>query len=314
MSAEGSTKALILVADDEDAIVGLLEDALKTMSYDVLVAHNGEEALQQIERKTPDLVVLDIEMPKMDGYAVCQQIKSDVYLRHIPVLMLTAQGGTRSKIAGLEQGADDYLTKPFEMEELLARIRTLLRRTRLDLEANPLTRLPGNISIEKEIIHRIKNKSPFAVLYLDLNSFKAYNDVYGFVKGDEVIRESARVIRAVADPDGGFVGHIGGDDFIVITTPEHCETLCQKIIKAFDAKSPQFYSPEDSARGYISTKDRRGQITQFPLLSMGIGVVTNQYRVITSLGEVSKIGAEMKHFAKESRDKGSAYAIDRRKE
>lgn len=313
MSTDASPRAIILVADDEDAIVGLLQDALKTVSYDVVVAHNGEEALQQITDKAPDLVVLDIQMPKMDGYEVCKQIKSDVYLRHIPVLMLTAQAGTRSKVVGLEQGADDYLTKPFEMDELLARIRTLLRRARIDLEANPLTRLPGNVTIEKEILYRIKTKAPFAVLYLDLNSFKAYNDVYGFVKGDEVIRETARLIRAVAEPDGGFLGHIGGDDFIVITTPEHSEVLCQKIIKAFDAKSPDFYNPEDRARGYISAKDRRGQVAQFPLLSMGIGVVTNQLRVITSLGEVSKVGAEMKHFAKENK-KGSSYAIDRRKE
>ena len=313
MSSEAAPRAIILVADDEDAIVGLLQDALKSVSYDVVVAHNGEEALQQIAHKAPDLVVLDIQMPKMDGYEVCKQIKSDVYLRHIPVLMLTAQAGTRSKVVGLEQGADDYLTKPFEMDELLARIRTLLRRARIDLEANPLTRLPGNVTIENEILYRIKNKAPFAVLYLDLNSFKAYNDVYGFVKGDEVIRETARLIRAVAEPDGGFLGHIGGDDFIVITTPEHSEVLCQKIIKAFDEKSPGFYTPEDRTRGYISTKDRRGQIAQFPLLSMGIGVVTNQLRVITSLGEVSKVGAEMKHFAKENK-KGSSYAIDRRKE
>jgi PleD family two-component response regulator len=220
VNSEASSQAIILVADDEDAIVGLLQEALKSVSYDVLVAHDGEEALEQISHKTPDLVVLDVQMPKMDGYAVCKQIKSDMYLRHIPVLMLTSQAGVQSKITGLEQGADDYLTKPFEMEELLARIRTLLRRARIDLEANPLTRLPGNVTIENEIVYRIKNKSPFAVLYVDLNSFKAYNDVYGFVKGDDVIRETARLLRVVAEPDGGFIGHIGGDDFIVITTPE----------------------------------------------------------------------------------------------
>lgn len=292
----------------------MLQEALQMVSYEVKIAHNGQEAMQQIQGAAPDLVVLDVQMPKLDGMEVCRRIKSDVYLRHIPVLMLTAQSGTRSKVRGLEHGADDYLTKPFEMDELLARIQMLLRRSRIDLDANPLTRLPGNVTIEKEILSHLRNRTPFAVLYLDLNSFKAYNDVYGFVKGDEVIRETARIVREAAEAEKAFVGHIGGDDFILLSTPERCETICKKIIKEFDARVLQFYSAADQAQGYITTQDRRGQETRFPLLSIAIGVVTNQYRNLTSLGEISKIGAEMKHFAKETKEKGSHYAIDRRRE
>jgi PleD family two-component response regulator len=305
-------KTVILVADDEDSMVSMLREALLSVRYEVVVAHNGEEAIEKLRKSPPDLVLLDVQMPKMNGYDVCRQIKSDVFLRHIPVMLLTAQAGTNNKVTGLEQGADDYLTKPFEMDELMARIRTLLRRTRLGLEANPLTRLPGNVTIENEILSRIQKNTPFAVLYLDLNSFKAYNDIYGFAKGDDAIRETARVILTQSDTVQGFVGHIGGDDFIVITGPSEAEGLCQKIIKAFDEKSPDFYTPEDRTRGYVETKDRRGAVTQYPLLSMAIGVVTNQLRPLSSLGEVSKIGAEMKHFAKEN--KGSSYAIDRRRE
>ncbi len=307
-----TSKTVILVADDEDSMVSMLREALHSVHYDVVVAHNGEEAIEKLRKNPPDLVLLDVQMPKMNGYDVCRQIKSDVFLRHIPVMLLTAQAATTSKVTGLEQGADDYLTKPFEMDELMARIRTLLRRTRLGLEANPLTRLPGNVTIENEILARIQKKTPFAVLYLDLNSFKAYNDIYGFVKGDEVIRETARIILTQSDMVHGFVGHIGGDDFIVIAAPSEAEALCQKIIKAFDEKASDFYTPEDRARGYVETKDRRGKVTQYPILSMAIGVVTNQYRPLTSIGEVSKIGAEMKHFAKEN--KGSSYAVDRRRE
>jgi PleD family two-component response regulator len=307
-------KTVILVADDEDAITTMLREALQAAGYGVVLARNGLEALEHIRREPPDLVVLDIEMPKMNGYEVCQNVKSDTFLRHIPVMMLTALGGVDRKVTGLEQGADDYLTKPFEMAELLARIRTLLRRTRLGLEANPLTRLPGNVTIENEIVNRIQKDSPFAVLYVDLNDFKAYNDTYGFVKGDDVIRETARVLLTQSEPCKGFVGHIGGDDFVVIALPEEAEGLSQKIIEAFDAKAPEFYEPADQSRGFVETTDRRGQVTRFPLLSMAIGVVTNQLRPITSLGEVSKIGAEMKHFAKEKKAKGSGYAIDRRRE
>jgi len=309
-----NTKTVILVADDEDAMVFMLREALQHAEYEVLVAHNGQEAIDQLRKSPPDLVLLDVKMPKMSGYDVCRQIKSDTFLRHIPVMLLTAQAGTDSKVTGLEQGADDYLTKPFDVAELIARIRTLLRRTRLGLEANPLTRLPGNVTIETEILTRIQNKTPFAVLYVDLNSFKAYNDTYGFVKGDDVIRETARILLTQSALSRGFVGHIGGDDFIVLTVPEQAEDLCKRLIAAFDAKAPDFYTLEDKARGYVETKDRKGQITRFPLLSMAIGVVSNQVRPLSSLGEVSKIGAEMKHFAKDNKDKGSSYAIDRRKE
>jgi diguanylate cyclase (GGDEF)-like protein len=306
-------RTVILVADDEDAMVLLLREALQHADYEVVVAHDGHEALERLRKDPPDLVLLDIKMPKISGFDVCRQIKSDVFLRHIPVMLLTAQVGTDNKVTGLEQGADDYLTKPFDIAELIARVRTLLRRTRLGLEANPLTRLPGNVTIETEILSRIQKKIPFAVLYIDLNSFKAYNDTYGFVKGDEVIRETARILLSQSEASRGFVGHIGGDDFIILTVPEQAESLCKNVIATFDAKAPDFYTPEDRTRGYVETKDRKGVVTRFPLLSMAIGVVTNQQRPISSLGEVSKIGAEMKHFAKENKDKGSSYAFDRRR-
>jgi diguanylate cyclase (GGDEF)-like protein len=307
-------KTKILVADDEETLLDLLYSALRVARYDVMLAHDGEEALAQVEQYKPDMVLLDVQMPKMDGYEVCRRIKSDVFMRHIPVLMLTARAATRHKVTGLECGADDYVTKPFDMDELMARIRTILRRTRQGLEANPLTRLPGNVAIEKEILSRLKAQSPFAVLFIDINSFKAYNDTYGFVKGDEVIRETARLVLAAAQAEEAFTGHIGGDDFVVICSPEACERLCQDIIRHFNEKSPEFYKPEDRARGYVTCKDRRGKVTQYPLLSISIGAVTNQRRKISSLGEVSAIGAEMKRFAKEHKQIGSAYAIDRRKD
>jgi diguanylate cyclase (GGDEF)-like protein len=307
-------KTVILVADDEESMGMMLEEALHTSGYDVIRASNGLEAFQMVQAKTPDLILLDVQMPVMDGFTVCQKLKSDLLLRHIPVMMLTAQSGVSSKVTGLERGADDYITKPFDLQELIARIRTLLRRTRQGLEANPLTRLPGNITIENEILARLEANQPFAVLYLDLNSFKAYNDTYGFIKGDEVIRETAKIILKEADKDRGFVGHIGGDDFIVLTDPETCEALAQRVIARFDEIAPKFYTDSDQKRGYVETTDRRGQLARFALLSIAIGVVTNQYRSLSSLGEVSSIGTEMKHFAKEKKDKGSSYAVDRRTE
>jgi diguanylate cyclase (GGDEF)-like protein len=306
------SKTVILVADDEESMAMMLEEALRSAGYDVIRAHDGLEAFQKVQSESPDLVLMDVQMPLMDGFAVCQKIKADLMLRHTPVMMLTAQAGVSSKVTGLDRGADDYLTKPFDLQELIARIRTLLRRTRQGLEANPLTRLPGNNTIETEILKRLEANAPFAVLYLDLNAFKAYNDTYGFLKGDEVIRQTAKIILKETDKDRGFVGHIGGDDFIVLTDPATCEALCARVIAHFDDMAPKFYNAADRRRGFVQAEDRRGQKTRFPLLSIAIGVVTNQYKILSSLGEVSSIGTEMKHFAKEKKDKGSAYVVDRR--
>lgn len=305
-------KSKILVAEDEEHIAMLIKDTLEAAQFDVVVVGDGEQAMALLPLENPDLVLLDVQMPRMDGFQVCQKIKSDVFLRHIPVVMLTALSSSNSKVVGLDRGADDYITKPFDTNELIARIRTILRRTALGLEANPLTRLPGNVAIEKEIRHRMEEHLPFAVLYLDLNSFKAYNDKYGFLAGDNVIRETARLILAAARGEHDFVGHVGGDDFIVVTVPEQAEPICQSVIQAFDAKSPSFYGELDHQQGYIVTQDRQGRTKRFPLLSIAIGVVTTQHRSFQNIGEVSTIGAEMKAFAKERKEQGSFYAVDRR--
>lgn len=307
-------KPKILVADDEEHLLNLMKYQLEDAGYSVITARDGEEALDRILHEAPDLVLLDIRMPKLDGFQVCQRLKKDVLYRNLPVIMLTVLGETRHKVQGLETGADDYVAKPFVAEELLARVRTVLRRTSSGIEANPLTKLPGNVSIEREINDRIKRDQPFMVLYLDLNSFKAFNDVYGFDRGDRVIRETAHIILDVVKQMGApddFIGHIGGDDFIVVTSPACAERICQGVISRFNILSPTLYDPVDREQGYIVTMDRQGVQRQFPLLSLAIGGVSNIVRPLRSLGQVSAIGAEMKRFAKTK--PGSCFVIDRRK-
>ncbi|MCI0469576.1 MAG: response regulator, partial [Nitrospirae bacterium] len=166
----------IIVADDDPDIRDVLSLTLSEENYEVIEAENGEEALKAIHTKSPDLVLLDYQMPILNGREVCRLIKKDILLRHVPIIMVTGKGDIDDKIGGIDAGADDYVVKPFEPKELLARIRMLLRRTSIDLEANPLTRLPGNVSIMTELARRLANKSPFAVCYVDLDKFKAYND------------------------------------------------------------------------------------------------------------------------------------------
>jgi len=306
----------ILIAEDDPDLAKIVIDNLKQEKFEVVYAKDGEEAMQLVYKEMPDLILLDINMPKKDGYQVFKEIKSDILLQNIPIIMLTAKSKTREKILGLELGADDYITKPYDIEELIARVKMILKRTLRNIEVNPLTRLPGNVSIERKIIECIQQNKPFAVLYIDLNNFKAYNDKYGFLRGDEVIRGTARILLESLNELGwkeDFVGHIGGDDFIVITLPERVHPLCKLIIEKFDKLAPSFYDPEDREKGYIETKDRRGNIMKFPIISLAIGVATTEHRQFTSLGEVAKIGSEMKGYAKKFKDKGSYYAVDRRK-
>jgi diguanylate cyclase (GGDEF)-like protein len=216
-------------------------------------------------------------------------------------------------VEGLTLGADDFISKPVDVRELLARIRMILKRSRQGLDANPLTRLPGNLSIESRIDGALKAEKPLAVLYIDLNQFKAYNDVYGYEEGDRVIKALARVlVEPVRSGQADFVGHIGGDDFIVLTTPERMESVAQSICDRFDAIVPSFYSEEDKARGFIRTKDRQGAVRDFPFISVSIGICHNQERKLQGFAQVAHLGAELKKAAKSKG--GSAYVVDRRKD
>jgi diguanylate cyclase (GGDEF)-like protein len=303
----------ILIVDDDPDIRDVLKLTLSEENYELLEACDGEEALKIINENQPDLILLDYKIPKIDGREVCRRIKKDILLRHLPIIMVTGKGDINDKVDGMDAGADDYIVKPFEPKELLARIRMILRHTERDLEANPLTRLPGNVSILKELSKRIENKSQFAVCYLDLDKFKSYNDKYGFEHGDEVIRDTARLLIRGTKECGNhedFVGHIGGDDFVIVTTPDKADALCQKLIVYFEEMVPTFYNEKDFKNGYIIAKDRKGIEQKIPLLSISIGIVTNEFRKITHVAEVGEIGAELKAYAK-SLEK-SNYVKDKR--
>jgi len=305
----------ILIADDDPDIREILKITLSEGNYEIIEASNGQEALEIIRSKPLDLALLDYKMPLMDGRQVCNLVKKDLLLQHLPVIMVTGKGEVSDKISGIDAGADDYVVKPFEPKELLARIKMVLRRTQRDLEANPLTRLPGNVSILNELSNCVESKKSYAICYVDLDKFKAYNDKYGFECGDNVIRETARILLNAVKEYGSndnFVGHIGGDDFVVVTTPSLADKICEKIIHDFDKISPTFYNEEDRTNGYIIGYDRQSKIHKIPLLSISIGVVSNEMRSITHVAQIGEIGAELKKLAK-SMEK-SNYVKDKRQE
>jgi diguanylate cyclase (GGDEF)-like protein len=303
----------ILTIDDDPDILDVLHLTLAEF-YDVIQAPNGKEGLKLVQASNPNLVICDYMMPIMNGKDFCKTMKKDILLQHIPIIMLTGKGEVKDMVGGIEAGADDYLVKPFDPEALLARIRMILRRTVRSLDANPLTYLPGNTSIMEELQARIDSKKVFAVGYADLDKFKVYNDKYGFEKGDDVIRETARLLIQVVRKktgDNGFVGHIGGDDFVFVADDAIMDETCQEVIQEFDKAAPQFYNEEDRKAGYIVGKDRLGNEIKTGLLSISIGIVSNINAPITHVAQISEIGAELKKYAKSFSH--SNYVRDKRK-
>ena len=307
-------KEKILIVDDEQSIASLLSSMLHEFGYRTIIACTGEDALRKADIEQPQLILLDINLPGMDGFQTLERLKNNISTSHMPIILLSGIKDAKEKARGLNLGASDYITKPYSSLELEARIRMLIQRREEEHSASPTTRLPGNIAIEREINAKIRNGNPFSVCYIDLDNFKAYNDNYGFLKGDAVIKQTAKAIADVVKEYGSdldFIGHIGGDDFIIITTPDKDDIVCSKIIDSFTKIIPLYYNKEDRGRGYIELENRRGQIERFPIMTISIAVVTsNDQRRIKHFAQISDIAAEIKKAAK--RIEGSVYIKDRR--
>jgi len=302
----------ILVVEDDAGVARMLSATLEMEGYHPLVACTGEEGVMLALREDPQLILLDLMLPGMDGFEVVQNLRGNARTAHIPVMVVSARHDAADKVRAFESHVDDYLTKPFNGDELLARIRTQLRHVQ-NLQLSPLTGLPSGRRIEQAIEDRLAQPGQWSILYLDLDNFKAYNDVYGFVRGNDLIRLIAQIIKESMRERGApndFLGHVGGDDFILVTTPPYVEAICRRVIERWDAESQALYSPEDLERGTLIAVDRRGQRQTYPLVALSIGVVTNERRPITSLAEVSRVAAEVKRAAKSLH--GSCWYIDRR--
>jgi diguanylate cyclase (GGDEF)-like protein len=303
----------LLVVDDDPFIARLLEIELKAAGYEVRVASDGQQALSAAQEECPDLVLADVMMPNMDGFELTRRLRQDSRTSGVSIIMLTARGLSADKLEGFAIGADDYIVKPFDTPELLARIRGVLRRSKDQRTASPLTGLPGNIRIEDEIDARVEQGQDFAILYADLDGFKAYNDHYGFLRGDQAIQETARLIEEATQRtggDGAFVGHVGGDDFVIVVPPQQAAPVAEAIVASFDAKVGDWYDAEDRANGYIELMNRRGELERFPLLTISIGVASTDKRSFHHYAEAVAIATEMKQYAKGLT--GSAWAADRR--
>ena len=315
MAVSASALGNILVIDDDEVVLRLLKIHLEQGGYTVGLARTSQEGLATAHRQPPDLIISQAQFPDLGHGSICRLLAEDSQTRHIPVLLTSTRRRRQDVLSALEAGADDYLTKPLDFQEVVAHAQALIRRAQLKPALSPLTGLPGNLIIEQEIRRLVMpGQGLFAVLYFDLNHFKAYNDVYGFPAGDEALRRLARLLSAVVTELGNptdLVGHIGGDDFVVLSTPDRSDAIAQRLIADFDRQAPELYTPADRRKGYITTKDRQGIIKKIPLLSVAIAIVHNQHRPITNHWEIGELGAELKHAAKTH--SGSAYVKDQRR-
>jgi PleD family two-component response regulator len=305
----------ILVADDEPHIRQILRFTLERAGYQVYVAADGEDALKQAVELKPNLVLLDVMMPKIDGYEVCRKMRQDFTLNQIPVIMLSARGDQRDRVTGLEGGANDYLVKPYSNEELLLRVRNVLEWNIRQKEANPLTGLPGNTAIEREMIARIAQKRPFAFLYIDIDNFKGFNDYYGYQKGDEIIGFLSDILRRTIEKLGGsddFIGHVGGDDFVLVASPSRAEIMAQYIVDEFDKGALLKLDPKDVKRGYLEIRDRQGELKRIPVMAVTIALVKSTDNQIEHFAEVTDIATSLKEYGK--RIDGSVVVKERRQD
>ncbi|MDR0434041.1 MAG: response regulator [Gracilibacteraceae bacterium] len=300
----------ILVVDDSVFFRAQLRRVLKNADYEVLEAGGGQEGLDMADKERPDLVLLDIVMPPPDGLEVCRILRDREQYNLMPIILVTSSGNLEEKLTGLELGADDYIAKPFNERELLSRVRNTLRRVARNRAANPLTGLPGNVEIKNEINRRIALGSKFAVVYVDIDNFKPFNDIYGFMRGDLAIKLTADILRSLPDATD-FIGHIGGDDFVIITTPERAPGLCEECIRQFDLKIRTLYDQPHQEQGFIATVNRKGQREIFPISTLSLSVVSNARRNFVNDLEVANIASELKRKLKQM--SGSNYLVDMRK-
>jgi len=304
-----SKKTVVVIS--QDVVLSGIIDRILAGDYGVFLFRNIQSAIDYIYNSPPNLIILDTSEEDIYSMDIINNLKSDPIFYQLPVLVVIDD--ILSVPVWKNLFVEDYLKRADIEQECLTRVSLAVLRSERIVEVNPLTKLPGNISIGRQIQARIEAGDTFALAYADLDHFKPFNDYYGFTRGDEVIRITGRLILSLvksAEPQTGFVGHIGGDDFVFITSVDIVEDASAQIIDAFDKITPTLYDKKDRDSGFIETLDRQGNTRKFPMTALSIGIATNRNRSFTHFGEMTEVASEMKKLAKQSW--GSCYLLDRR--
>ena len=304
----------IYVIDDDESSIPIFKELFKE---DVEFKFIGikTEKIDLALKNIPFLIIINEESIDRDVISLCRQIRTDEDNQITPIIVVSSNVERSHKLEVLKESVEYYIKKPVDTDYLYYTVKNLDRLLRINRRISPLTGLPGNVQIHAELKKRITNKEEFSVLYLDLDNFKAYNDVYGFLKGDQIIEYTAdTILKCIHQSfkENYFIGHIGGDDFIAIVPTLDVDNICQLIIANFDEGVTKFFTEEDLEKGYIEVANRKGIIEQFSLTSISIGAVIADKDRFANILEIGEIGAQVKHVAKSII--GSSYAVDRRHE
>ncbi len=304
---------ILFFSPDGAAVPALLRQWAQGKAFPLITLKAPDEVESIVLRGHPCLLVLEATGAAAAGLAMVRRIKSDAFTAIVPVTVLAGAHHPERVQAWFEAGADEVITELFAPPEQRARMDAMLTRTERDVSVHPSTRLPGTTEIEREIRRRLETHQDFAVCYADLDHFKEFNDRYSYYDGDRVIYLLSRILHDVVKGmlgAPGFVGHIGGDDFICIIPSSDIHPVCTEIIQVFDALIPLQYNEQDRRAGYFFGKDRRGQLHRVPLMTLSIGIVTNRNRRFAHPAQVSELATEMKSYAKTL--PGSVFVVDRR--
>ncbi len=288
------SKGRILVVEDDVDISNMLRIYFSSQGYETTVAGRGREALDRCKQQLPHVIVLDIMLPDIDGYEVCTQLRTNLRTSHIPIIFLTQKDERSDKIAGLELGADDYITKPFDIEELRLRVQGAIRRAERESLTNPTTGLPSGKLIEEQL-RLLMRKKGWGLLYAGISNLGSFNDKYGFVAGDEVLRFTALLMGETVDQLGtpeDFIGHIGGDNFLIITPIERVNQIADALSKRFNAEVGTHYDFKDRQSGVLTFNGK-----QHPFMSMAIGIVTSEGQQFSDIREITEVAADARRLA-----------------
>lgn len=303
---------IYVIDDDINLLNKLMELFKEEKEYKLkrVITEEIEIALKNI----PSLIIINEDTIEKNIIDLCSSMRNNEDNSITPIVVLSSKDDSDHQIEVLKQAVQYYIIKPFDEKVLYYTVRNIVRLMYTNRRVSPLTGLPGNVQIQAELKKRLLNKEDFAVLYIDLDNFKAYNDLYGFLKGDEIIKFTARTILKNVNNlecNDSFVGHIGGDDFVAVIPKENYKRICEDIISEFDAEVLNYFNQKDSDRGYIEVANRKGIIEQFPITSISIGVVISEKDKFKNILEIGEVEAQVKHKAKVIF--GSSYVVDKRK-
>lgn len=287
----------ILVVEDDFDISNMLRIYFTGQGYEVQVAPRGNDALSMTRKQLPDLIMLDIMLPDMNGYDVCRELRTTTRTSHIPIIFLTQRDERSDRIAGLELGADDYVTKPFDIEELKLRAKNAMEAAKRQANIDPKSNLPTGSLIQDHLRSLMRSENPWTYIDIKINAFDVFSEVYGFVAGDDVIRFVAMVMGEVVDKMGtpdDFIGHPGRDNFVIITRAEDNKKVERNLVDRFNEEVKQHYTFIDRERGYMLAPDSTSGEKQVDLMTLAIGSVSTKTRQFSDIREVTELAAEVR--------------------